>query len=69
MCSATDYTVTEKLLWWGSSAPQKVCRCDRLTVLIIYRLVEVTSIRLFLLRTKLTKLVDFSVVTGGFIIA
>ena len=42
------------------SASPKVCRCDRLSVMIIYRWKSpLTSIRLFLLCTKLTKLVDF----------
>jgi len=47
----------------GSSAPQEVCRCDRLTVMIIYRWKSLAFV-FFLLCRKLTKRVDFYDVTG-----
>ena len=46
-----------QLLGRESSAPPEVCRCDK-TDGDDYLQVEVTSIGLFLLCTKLTKLVD-----------
>jgi len=51
-----------QLLGRSSSAPPKVCRCDRLAVMII-------NTRLFLLCTKLTKLVDFYDVTGVVVVS
>ena len=53
----------------GSSAPPEVCHCDMLNDGDEYLRMEVTSIRLFLLCTKLTKLLDFYDVAGVVLVA